>query len=388
MKKIIYFLVCLLLCVGIGGGAYVLTQKWNNGTQIIQPDNDGTSDDKGNGAGNTNNGNTDNGNSNSGNTDSGNTDNGNTDNGNTDSGNTDSGTTENPETSELTSPTNEASLLASGLEMVSGAQLYYGEDSTRPALRFTCNITSALKETVEADSKKEFAMILIPLKFFDQVNTENHTTIDWMTAFNDAGIDSYNYATYTASELSSSGGNYYMRFTVNEIPYLGVNMKIACIGAVVTTNNDGTKSYQYASFPNGGTYRSNARSVAYVASASLNAHTLGLATLSETALAKVQGFVNEAVDLANGLETSTNDNSTFTITSNPSAPQTLSVGESFTVQASYTPSDVEVPIWYRSSDESIVTVDDNGKVTAVKSGTAVVGIYVAGEVYGITVTVA
>lgn len=385
MKNFLIFLLSLLLCIGAVGGAYALTQKWEDIPQIIQPDNSATPDDKD--EGNTDSGNADNGNSDNGNTDSGNTDSGNTDNGNTASGNTDSGSEETPETSELTSPTNEASLLASGLEMVSGAQLYYGDDSTRPALRFTCNITSALKEAVEADSKKEFAMILIPLKYFDRVNTENYTTIDWMTAFNEAGIDSYNYTTYAASELSSSGENYYMRFTVSEIPYLGVNMEIACIGAVVTTNSDGTKSYQYASFANGGTYRSNARSVAYVASASLNAHTLGLATLSETALAKVQGFVNEAVDLANGLETSTDDNSTFTITSSPSAPQTLSVGESFTVQASYTPSGVEVPIWYRSSDESIVTVDDNGKVTAVKSGTAVIGIYVAGEVYGITVTV-
>ena len=43
---------------------------------------------------------------------------------------------------------------------------------------------------------------------------------------------------------------------------------------------------------------------------------------------------------------------------------------------------------YRSSDEAILEVDGSGKVTAKAKGTAVIGVYVAGEAYGIRVNVA
>ena len=101
----------------------------------------------------------------------------------------------------------------------------------------------------------------------------------------------------------------------------------------------------------------------------------------------MQGFVNEAVDSANGLTEATDDGSTFAISTNATT-KTMSVGETFQVVASYTPSNVLVPIWYRSNDTSIVTVDDNGLIKAVGTGTAVIGVYVAGEVVAITITVA
>jgi uncharacterized protein YjdB len=71
----------------------------------------------------------------------------------------------------------------------------------------------------------------------------------------------------------------------------------------------------------------------------------------------------------------------------PTGPKTVSVGETFKVEVSYFPENVNYPIWYRSTDTSILTVDDQGNVTALKAGTAVIGVYIAGETYGITVTV-
>ena len=101
---------------------------------------------------------------------------------------------------------------------------------------------------------------------------------------------------------------------------------------------------------------------------------------------KVVRYVNQSVDCANGKTEATNDGSMYAFTTNITAPQKLSVGETFTVITTISP-DVNVPVWYRSSDEAIIEVDSNGKVTAKAKGTAVVGVYVAGESYGITVTV-
>ena len=301
-------------------------------------------------------------------------------------GGTNSGTQEEDMSNMLVAPANEASLICDDLEMVSGAQLYLGEDKVRPALRFTCNVTAELKAEVEADSTKKLAMLLIPTKFFDRVNTNNYTYIDWVNAFNDAGIDSYYLSEFETTQLYESGSNYYMRYRLEDIPYGGVNMTVTCLGVLID-NSGSTPTYTYSKLPNGSTYRSNARSVAYVAAATLNANTLGLETLDETQLAKMQGFVNEAVDSANGLTEATDDGSTFDISTNATT-KTMAVGETFQVVASYTPSNVLVPIWYRSNDTSIVTVDDNGLIKAVGLCTAVIGVYVAGEVVAITITVA
>ena len=70
-------------------------------------------------------------------------------------------------------------------------------------------------------------------------------------------------------------------------PYSTINVSMSAIGVVITTHADGTKSYQYSSFPAGQDYRSNARSVAYVAAASLNAYELGMEDFSSEEVARL-----------------------------------------------------------------------------------------------------
>ncbi len=365
MKKVLYLILSLLLCVGAVGGTVALTKHLTENKQNEAPmdestlgdDNESTDNISGNDEEETPN----------------------------DSNVTDDVTDE--ETSNaLVAPANEASLICEDLEMVTGAQLYMGEDADRPALRFTCNITEELKTEVESDSTKKIAMLLIPLKFFDRVNTENYTYIDWVNAFDEAGIDSYYLSEFDISQFVESGSGYYIRYRLEDIPYAAVNMEVACMGVLID-NSTGAPTYRYSTFAGGNTYRTNARSVAYVASATLNAYELGLEELDETQLALMQGYVNESVDVANGLTEATDDGSTYLISVNATT-KTMSVGETFQVEAEYSPSDVRLPIWYRSNDTSVVTIDDNGLITAVGTGTAVIGVYVAGEVVAITVTVA
>ena len=370
MKKFLYVLLCLLLIAGIGGSAVLIAKTVNNDVQIEQSGGDNINDDS------ADDGNSD-GNGNANNDSSSQT----PDNGNIDDGETKEDL---PTLKGLKIPENEADYIADGLSMATGAQLSLTEGDR--ALRFTCNISTELYEEVQADVNKELAMLVFPTKFFDKVNTEGYTYMDWIKVFDEKGETSYSYLPYDDSIIGTTDSGYYMRYKLYNMHYAGINQPISCLGVLKTTNSDGGVSYKYASMPSGETYQSNARSMAYLAAATLNANALGMETLTEAQLTMVKGFINESVDKANGLTEATDDGSTYLFEVSPTGPKTLSVGQTFKVDVDITP-DVNVPVWYRSTDTSVVTVDDNGNVKALKSGTAVIGVYIAGEAFGITVTV-
>lgn len=282
-------------------------------------------------------------------------------------------------------PANEADLIEERLEMRTGAQLYVGNDVERPQLRFSCNVTKELRAEIEGNANKQLAMLLFPANGFDFVNPDKYTYIDWITALDKAGQTGY-VLSYFDNNYQPNGEDYYIAFRFENIPYKQINNSIAALGVVITTNADGTKTYEYSKLPVGQTYQSNARSVAYVAAASLNAHVLGMETFTNDRLALLKSYINESVDKAVGHASATNDGSMYAFTVMPTGPKAVKVGETFALQVFVSPA-VNIPIWYRSTDESILTVDDNGNVTAKAKGTAVIGVYVAGESYGVTVTV-
>lgn len=372
MKKFLYVLLCLLLIAGIGGSAVLLAKNINSDTQIEQPDDstgDVTPDDSDSGSGNS-------GNNNSGGNNGGNS-----------SGSESEGTPTVPpvvEQQELVDPVNVSSYIADGLEMMSGAAIYLGEEEYEPAIRFTCNVSGEVKTEVDGDSNKELAFLIAPVEYFDKVNPNNYTYVDWVTAFENAG-KTVIYSVLDESNYYENGDDYYVRFRLQNVLYKNMNRDFVCMVVLATTSGS-TTTYKYSAYPTGVNYRSNARSIAYVASAALNANTLALDSFSDEQVAKLKDYVNQSVDLANGLSEATDDGSMYAFNVSPTGPKTISVGQTFKVDVEITP-DVNVPVWYRSTDTSIVTVDDNGNVKALKAGTAVIGVYVAGEAFGITVTV-
>ena len=380
MKNFFYFLLAVLLCILLAGGILVATQdntkppdSSQTSSSVVDDEFDDSSD-----SGSINTGN----NSSGGNMNSGTGNSGNIDGGNTDSGNNDGGNKE--EDNSLKNPTNATSYIADGLEMVSGASIYLGEAEYEPAIRFTCNVSGAVKAEVDGSSNKELAFLLAPVEYFDEVNTNNYTYMDWVTAFENAG-KTIIYSVLEDGNFNANGDDYIVRFRLQNVLYKNINRDFVCM-LVLKTTNGSTTTYKYSAFPAGVDYRSNARSVAYVAAAALNANALGMASFSDDDLAKLKDYVNQSVDVANGKAEATDDGSMYAFTTNITAPKTLSVGETLTVITTISP-DVNVPVWYRSSDEAVIEVDDSGKVTAKAKGTAVVGVYVAGESYGITVTV-
>ena len=359
MKKILIIILCILLCAGIGGLAYTLTKDKNPSTNIEQP-NDTDSSSTGNNTPNV--------------------DDTEYENPDSDGGNN----AGDEQTKELLPAPNEASLIGEGMEMISGAQIYLGEEEYEPAIRFTFNVSSALKAEVSANENKQLAFLVAPQSYFDDVNPNNYTYIDWVMALNGAGKEVF-WSPLDEASFIESGDNYIVRFRLQNVLYKNINREFVCMLVLATTSGN-TTTYQYNSYQSGVTYRSNARSISYVAAASLNAYTLGMEDFDENDIARIKGYINQSVDLANGLEEPTDDGSMYAFTVSPTGSKTVSVGQTFKVDVEIT-QDVNVPVWYRSSDESVVTVDANGNVVAKKAGAAVIAVYIAGEAVGITVTV-
>ena len=400
MKRALSFIVAMLLIVLAIGGVYAVTQDntdSSSGSKVdssISEDetsdrtssdmsNSGTDDSDSGYNDSSNWGSNDSSNADSGNMDGGNTGSDDTDSGNTDSGNTDSGGTE--ENNTLKNPANVSSYIASGLEMKPGAAIYLGEEEYEPAIRFTCKVSATLKSVLDNDDSKSLAFLIAPVDTFDEVNPKNYTYMDWVTEFDKAGKTKI-YSVLESNNIQQSGDEYFVAFRLQNVLYKNMNRGFVCM-TVLAMKSGNTTTYKYNAYPAGVDYRSNARSVAYVAAAALNANALGMESFSSQEVERLKGYVNQSVDLANGKAQATDDGSMYAFTTNITAPQTLAVGETLTVVTTLFP-EVNVPVWYRSSDEAVIEVDANGKVTAKAKGTAVVGVYVAGESYGITVTVA
>lgn len=265
-----------------------------------------------------------------------------------------------------------------GLTMRPGAAVYLGDDQGA-TMRFTGYMTAELKSAID-EGGKEVAFLVAPIDFFDAVNPNNYAYMDWVTEFANAG-KTVIYSVLEESNYYSSGNDYMVRFQLQNVMYKNINRKFVCMLAVKTA-----EGYKYSMYLDGTDYRSAARSMAYVVAASLNAYTMGMEEFTTDQVARLKGYINQSVDYANGKEVATDDGSMYAFTTNISASQIMQVDEMFTLITTVIP-DVEIPVWYQSTDESIIRVDDYGNVTAVGKGTAVVGVYVAGESFGITVTV-
>lgn len=268
--------------------------------------------------------------------------------------------------------------IADGVTMRPGASVYLGDDQGA-TLRFTGYMSAELKSAADSGDV-EIAFLLAPMDYFDEINPDNHLYMDWVTEFANAG-KTILYTVVSEGNFQPSGDEYMVGFQLRNIMYKNVNRKYVCLLAVKTS-----EGYRYSAYSNGENYRTAARSMAYVVAASLNAYALGIEDFTIEQVARLKGYINQSVDYANGKETATDDGSMYAFTTNISASQIMQVDEMFTLITTVIP-DVEIPVWYQSTDESIICVDDYGNVTAVGKGTAVVGVYVAGEAFGITVTV-
>ncbi len=363
MRKFLTILLALLLCAGIGGAGYALYKTYSPDADKPAVENPVETPDDGD-----------------------NTDNG--DNGD----NTDSGEQETPEVAPmdvpLSVPTNVTTLVESRLTMLGGAQVYFGEtdEDLEPAIRFTCNVGATLAEEVMGDENKKFAMLVAPMDYFDSVNPDNKTYLDWVAEFNKAN------KTVILSEFTgiheNDDGSGFFRFTISNVMYNNIFRPFVAMGVVID-NTSGTPVYEYAAMPEGMNYRTNARSVTQVAGAALNANALGEASYTTEQVAKLKNYINMAVDNLNGLEESTDDGSMPTVTITGGNSVSVAANAIHQIEYTLTPYNryFVLPARYVSSNQNIATVSASGEIKGVSAGSTTVKMYVAGEVYTINVTV-
>jgi hypothetical protein len=137
--------------------------------------------------------------------------------------------------------------------------------------------------------------------------------------------------------------------------------------------------------PTGETYRTNARSVAYVAGAALNAHAMGLETFTEARAAKLRTYIDMAVDQANGLSAHTNNGDMPVVTLEQTSLM-LPLGHSHRINGTSEPTGLDIPVKFVSSNETIATVSESGVIHTNGFGSAVITLYYAGQTLTINVT--
>lgn len=270
----------------------------------------------------------------------------------------------------LKDPANVDDLIIDKLIMKKGAKLNLSV--TSKTLQFEC----AEDESIIFGNKY---FLLAPLSSFDAVNPNNYTYMDWISVFDSAGIE---YTLLTFSDMSKykeDDVTYYVGSL--QAAYENVNTMYVGVGVWKDFNGD----YHYAAYPVGETYRSSARSVSYVAAAALNAHVTGEESCDSNELAILRDCVNMSVDLANGLETPSNDGSMYSVEIIP-IEKTLSLYETLKLEVNIAEG-VMVPIIYVSADKDVATVDALGKIRAVGAGFTNIAVYVAGAPTLISITV-
>ena len=285
-------------------------------------------------------------------------------------------TDQDEELPELVSPENESELVTEGITRVGGAQLNAISEKA-PELKIEYSLRSGTISLV-SQGYCTLKVICAPLEYFERVNPNGYTYVDWEKAF-EAEELSLMTATFDSTNIADVGNSLFVGLV--NIPYKNVNMRFASVACL-----DYGTSREYNTYSEGETYRSTARSVAYMASRALNGASMGEATYEAETITAFKSLINNSVDQMNGLTEPTADGSTYTLDMRTEA-RTVSVGGKINLNARTSPYNKDIAINYVSADETIATVDKNGNVTGKKAGTTSVTVYVCGVPKTVTVRV-
>ena len=271
-----------------------------------------------------------------------------------------------------------------GLEMHDEATLFYHPVM---GLYFGMDISTELYDELYGNNDKVFVILFAPTAYFDYVNNyDSYKDCDWAEEFRKAGLPFLTMGGSPAPVTNNEGEivSYKLVQPVAVMNYEQTNLCYSAIGAVRTTNEDGSYSYKYASYPEGLDYNDCSYSLAYVCAKKLNDIALGKDSETAANIVEFNKVINSSVDLANQKPVATEDGSIFEVTISESAIQ-LNMGEEFQLEVCIA-EEIELPIAWTTSDYKVVTIE-NGLVKAVGEGVAEIRAYIAGQAYSCSIVV-
>ena len=274
--------------------------------------------------------------------------------------------------------------LQEGLEKYAEPELRLAEPQ---GIRFKASVSPELKQEVENDENKSLGMIIAPLNYFLKVDTKDSLAeTDWVGRFNEESMTVLYYDNCGINTKVQPNGTvigHYIQCSITNIFYKNTNLEFMAFAYVKTVDGE-NESYKYASYPQEYSYKTQARSLAYLTAEALNNKAANNVHYSNADIEIMNGFINNSVDYANGLEEATLDGSKYTVSLSINE-KTLKLGEEIQIDVEIA-ENVKVPIWWKTEAETVASVS-NGVVKATGVGTTRIIVYVAGEEYTCAITV-
>ena len=256
-----------------------------------------------------------------------------------------------------------------GFEMKSGASARLNEVT---GIRYKAYVPETLRVKA-AKGTVTLGFVIAPTDYFEAAEAYRvGDTPDYVKEFE---LLSANTSAVPVQPLYSlpveENGAWIIQGSIATILYKNLNRSFSAVAFALEGG-----SYTYADYQT-----SNERSVSYVATAALNDPKMNY---GDTEKGILQGIVNGGLDQAAGLneeQSKAVGNRSFAL-SWRNTVDSLSVGDTkiFSVRTvvNYGEEDllVTVPVCWCSSDESVLSVNENGEVTALKEGTVTLTAYV------------
>lgn len=253
--------------------------------------------------------------------------------------------------------------------------------NTVTGLRFRANVSVDLAERIAATDSASFGIVIAPEFYFEKAielsGTEN---VDYVRAL-EALEEKYEAKPALVMECDpvKEGDGYIIQGSVANILYENTNLEFTAAAFIKEQSENGEITYTYASYKED--VLSMGRSVFYVSEAALNdANT----NYSDGEKEILRGFIGRGIDHAAGLSEEESDSVSereLEIRWLKKPETSLNIGETFSLSVETDVHygeetgagqwlSINVPVYWKSDNSSIIAVSRDGKVTALREGKA------------------